>query len=380
MYMKNLEELLAQFPLIKIANECDNKKILEFYQTIAMTEGEDDIIYERSPNYFSFLEYRSSKSIVFIINEGNEIQGICAISFRQTIQNNIAKVIGYVGDLRIKSSKKYTFYWRKFANLFFEFSHNFPETDFCDFYYTALIDTNKYSTRNFLNKGLGEIEFKKITTYHMINYLFPVKIRPKTISKLKILRATKEDISVVKDFISLNTADQFIAYQEDEILRRLRNWKDFNTKNILIIKDHNESIVAITSIWDPASVKRIRFFNNSKIKNCLYNFISKITPLNLPSSNSILKILYLNQIIIKKDFNPPKNFLRQILKHVHYYEMKNQDYNFISYCDFSNNNFHKGLNFDIFLKIKMGIYEMKHTSRPSPEITSDEIAFEMSLV
>lgn len=380
MYMKNLKELLGHFPLIHIATNDDNALILDFYQKIAMKEGNDDIIYERTPNYFSFLKERSDNFLVFIIKEMGTIYGICSISFRDTYLEESKIVIGYIGDLRVHTSKKNTLYWRRFADLFFKFSYNFEETYYCDHYQTALIDSNNFSTRNFLAKGLGEINFKKIASYHMVNYLSP--IIPLFFSKEKytVENASNTDSEIVNNFVKYNANYYDFKYSDDEFLRRIKNWNNFKISDILIVRDKNKNIIAITSLWDPSKTKRIRYHNNSKSLQFLYKYISLFTNLNLPQTKSILNILYLNQFYFHKDFIPPKDFLKNIMRLVYKQRENIKKYNFISYCDFEVNNFHHKLFPDIFLKIPMGLYELRHKSRPEISLKNQSITFEMALV
>lgn len=375
--MENLAQLLSEFPLIKIAQQSDNHKILDFYQNVSMKEGRDKIIYEREPDYFAFLKERGQNNLVFVINDQNEIHGICAISFRTTILNGKSITVGYVGDLRIKSSKKYSYYWRKFANQFFKYSYNFSETGFCDLFYTALINTNSYSNNNFLKKGLGEIEFKEISSYHMLNYI------GKTIStsfkkNLSFQFAKKSDVPIIEQFLADNIKNYQIPYEEMEYQRRLNGWHNFEISNYILIF-YQKNLVAVTSVWDPYETKKIKFINGSKFENSLFKIINMSTFYKLPLNNERLKILYLNQIIFKTNFKAPLNLIRELCRFIKK-ERYTSSYNFISYCDFAHYNFHQGIFPDISVKIKMAIFEMKHKDRASFFTENKNICFEMALV
>ncbi len=371
--MQNLQNILDAHPFIKLASEKDNDQILCFFEKIAISDKSADIIYERTPDYFAFLKERSEEFLVFIISINSDINGIASFNFRQAFVNQSIQTVGYIGDLRIKSNFKATRAWRNFAEDFLKNSHKLQETNHCDCFYTALMNSNKISTINFLTKGIKNIEFKAIQDYKMINFI--AKTLP-VFSNYKIKKVSIND--EINEIIKDSQKKRQFGYNFEEPQRRLKTWNNFTKDNFLAIYD-NDEIVAVASFWDPKFSKRIVRKGISPYIDFLYKALNMLPMFNLPIGESPISIKYLNQIDFKEE-NLTKHNKKKILKQILHYLSQHQEQNIIAYCDFENLSLHQGLSPDIYLTMDMCFYEVRHTERPSVIDSQDNVSFEMSLV
>ncbi len=373
--MHNLTELLEKFPQIKLASQEDNTKILNFYQKSHMKSNNSDVIYERSPDYFSFLKERSPHYLVFLIIIDNKIKGLCSFNYRNCSTKGNSHSVGYVADLRVRPSFKATKIWRLFADDFFKYSHKFKETLYCHNYYTVLMNTNQLSTNNFLNKGIKNLRFTKLYDYNMINYLgnFNPFAKDKSLSITNGLNSESIDL-----FKSSQQSLDF-GYEPDEIHRRFKDWKNFSEKNILNIYEHDK-LIATTSIWSPHESKRIRHFEANSLKNFMFQVLRILSPFNIPKNAQVIDIIYLNQIHFTNKL--PQQKKQQVLRTLLKYVKCNHPCHIVSYCDFKKLSLHQGLKKSFILKMDMAFYEISHIdSEDKSKPSFNKLpAFEMSLV
>lgn len=369
--MTSLKETLSLFPEITLASKADNTNILKFFHSQGMSEGSSSIIYERGPDFFKFLDQRSDNYLVFIIKDKNTIKGLCSISYRKGYYNHIEETIGYLGDLRIQSSLKYTRLWRKFANIFFFESHLYKETNYCLHYYTVLMDTNNQSQNNFTKNSLGQIKFTPLANYKMLNYLGKFSIKPKSII---VENCHFDEFS---NFYSNDQKQRYFGHSSDEIKRRYATWDNFDDKNLLCVKEKGE-IIATGTFWNPKLSKTIKLKNIPLYIKYIYSGLSALTHLNLPKENKTLEIIYLNQLSFNSRLSHQKKseILKAFINHIE----KLYKFNMISYCDFEIDNLSIGVKCDIHQTMNMKYYYVHHESRIIASSLEESPGFEMALV
>jgi hypothetical protein len=383
---KCLQDLLEETPHIRLATPEDNQVILDFYHQTEMKGKEQSIRYGRGENFFHFLEERCPNNLIFTLwSNDHSLQGVAVVSFKEGYIGNEKNTIGYLGDLRINLNKMLIREWRHMFSLFIEHSPSLPETHFCKFYQTVIIDNNKKAQASLVNSQIKNVSYQPLQSYKMVNIIGRIKLFSR--SKFNINPANGSDKKSLIEFLSSHDSNKnFGRYWTNEIDYRLTHWKNFSINQFLIIKDKSNRIIAITSFWNPIASKQVII---SKVPLMfkslvpLLNLIPFVDLKPLPKENCPINILYLNQFIFDTSTNQIER--EKILSEVINYLFK-YDFSMLAYCDFQCSNLLKNnLNF-ISHKVAMSMYtvhyidESNQIRNPIPELTDLEPGFDMALV
>jgi hypothetical protein len=386
----SLEEIVIESPHIRLANENDNKVILDFYHQKVMTGKDQTILYKRGDDFFAFLKERSEHFLVFTLWEDqnckNKLMGIAVVSYRMGFINGEKMMIGYLGDLRVGLSRKLIREWREMYTKFITYSHLLPETKFCRYYQTVLIHSNQSAKANLVHTKIDRLKYKELAGYKMINIIGRLKI-PFNKSSIKIESASIEELPQLITF--LNEDDKKRLFGRDwseELPYRLKNWSNFTIENILMAKDvETNELLAVTSFWNPVKTKQVitnKIPTLFKMIVPLLNLIPFIELKKIPVENRPIQILYLNQIHYKQESKIKQKILNAFINYLF-----NEDFNMLALFEFQRKN-NQAIDFH-FIKhsINMGFYSVHFIDENqfirddlSIDENSSDPGFDMALV
>jgi hypothetical protein len=291
--MKRFEEWLEIFPAISIATGKDNESLLTFFNQTQMKGKGLSLSYDRSPNYFAFLNASSPTHYVLILRDGNEIQGTGTLIIRPGVIQGQKKLVGYLGDLRVTNPRKWGLYWRKFYQKLMKEKKEIVELQDVDHWYTCLLSENLKAKKALIRsrEGLG---YEFYSDYAMVNLIAE---KPWHRSHYRAFEAS--DTESVRTFLKdqyLRRDFGFVFENEDELLRRLENWSGL--QGLLVVKE-GETILGATLLWDPSEWKRIIIQNlplGAKLSGHLMRCFKK-----WPREKEELKCLYPTLFQVRDD-------------------------------------------------------------------------------
>lgn len=389
MTYQTLEQLLQNFPHIRLATELDNSAILEFYHACDMQNKSENVKYTRGKDFFSFLKERSSYNLVFTLWDSplkdNQIMGIGAVSFRQGHIGGKQTTVGYLGDLRVTLSRKLIREWRNFYTQLIKFSPFLPETKNCRYYQTVLMHENQTALVNLTQAKIKNLDYHLISNYRMINIVGILKA-PFFSRQFSIRHATAADREKLIDFLIKSDRDRiFGRYWETELDYRIKHWNNFFCENFLIIEKENVW-VAVTSIWNPIATKQVEVSHIPSIFKIIIpilNLIPVFQIKELPKKNTPIEILYLNQLHFNQEVNfDKKRIVREIIPYLFKY-----NFNILAVFEFEKNKIFSCQKSFIKHHIEMGFYSVHYknddgTIRDVLTLEDNQLdpAFDMSLV
>jgi len=242
-----LIELLERHPLCHLGTQVDNEKILKFYQTVPMKGSKLAICYDRSPNFFKFLQCHSETFFVFWFGTSDIVEGIGTVVLRPGYIKGEAAMVGYLGDLRFNTNKRMAFAWRKFYSDLLQSAPFIEEFKGTRHFLTAIIDENKSASNALMNNAKNSFQYAPKSNYEMINIFMRKPFHHKLkYSNIVITHAHENDLESIRSFLKQRHLKKPFGYQfensYDELDYRLKHWPDFSISNILIAKE-NDKIV-----------------------------------------------------------------------------------------------------------------------------------------
>ncbi len=383
----SLKSFLEPFPHVFVANEeADNKAILNFYHQSPMNSQKSQIQYLRGDNFFSFLRERSSQFLVLLLKDDNgDIQGIGVLSFRPGYIDQELVTVGYLGDLRVKLNRKLIREYRSMYTALIEAAPYMEETFFCKHFQTVLIDENLESQNNLSANRIPHLVYQKLKSYQMINIWGQIKRPRLTRNAFNIREANTKYHEQISLFLSNHSLHESFHHQwSSELPHRLKEWSDFNYKNILLVFKDND-LLALTMLWNPIKTKQVHISHVSpliriahKLLQCLPIFEVK----SLPKPGIPIDILYLHQFIFHRELakESKKSIVHELTRFCFQY-----NFDLLAYADFEDENFLLQTPHFFKKSLPMAIYSVHHQTS-SKEISfpinksNESPGFDMSLV
>lgn len=384
---QTLQQLInAETPHVRIATEKDNESILKFYHQSAMSDKNQSIKYGRGNDFFTFLKDRSDQFLVLTIwDDQNAIQGVGVISYRNGFINNELTTIGYLGDLRVNLNKKLIREWRKLYSLLMKYSAYLPETFYCKYYQTVIIDQNTKAKSTLVETKIPNLKYELLEKYKMINVIGKINLPTNQLFSIAPMQENEKD-SIQNFLFNFDRQRNFGRDWNHELDFRLTRWKNFTNKSIHVIKDSNQKIMAITSSWNPIESKQVMVTNIPlifKILVPLLNFFPLVQIKPLPKKDRPIDILYLNQFVFDPglSLSDKKNIVSQVINYLF-----KENFSMLAYADFESQSLLENNKQFITNTIQMSMYTVHSLNEnnqiidPIPKTTNQDPGFDMVLV
>jgi hypothetical protein len=333
--------------------------------------------YDRSPDFFRFLEAQSKDYFVFWFGENNLVEGVGTVVIRPGMIRGEETFVGYLGDLRFNSSKKLAVAWRKFYSDLIKFSVEIEEFHHCRFFLTAIIDENRSAINSLVMSEKNSFKYSLKQNYQMINILGrnPFYLSSKN-SDVSLDFGNSSDLPEIKDFLKKHHDKRpfgFVFTSEyDELEFRFEHWKNFSVDKLIILKS-NGKIVGITGLWSPSFSKKIIVRQIPNFQRYLLGFLSIF--FKVPKLQQELRVLYLTFLTLDEP-----GLIVPLLKFI-FKSKLNSNYEMVALSDYSMSSSRPYLKGFIHLSTFMSLYQVFDKSRQEDEIEFDNIpGFEMSLV
>tara|TARA_R110002072_G_scaffold276051_1_gene437323 strand:- start:51610 stop:52770 length:1161 start_codon:yes stop_codon:yes gene_type:complete len=356
-YMK-LDMLLQAYPNVKLATREDNSRILEYFNQSQLNNAKDAVIYKRSDDFFSLLRARSENYLVLFIELKGKIKGMASMSYHQAYVDQKLTTVGYLGDLRISLDKKAIVIWRKFYQDFLKNSPNMKETQNCQHYYSALMNSNARSNNTLVEGKVEKVQYQLENAFTMVNVIgrYPYLPRQKEFH-LKTGALSSTEMNFVEE---IEGKRKFGLDWKNEYSYRLKHWQNFDESNFIKVYFEGE-LLAVTSFWDPSAHKTIqlnRISSSIKYVSSLLSHLPLFHFKKAPKPYSNLNIIYLNQINFKENLSSKEK--EKILKNLFLYLLEHcKGSDSISYCNLDFENI-ENIGYPFFTeKLEMGIYSIK---------------------
>lgn len=369
----DIKEFLRAYPEICVASAADNAEILLFFARTRLRGRELGIRYDRSPNFFAFLDLHSPDYLVLIYrNQMNEIQGVATFIFRKAWIGGHKADVCYLGDLRIGADRGASKMWRKIYGDIVARKSEITQFQRSQKFYTCLIDENKMSSKSLARNKKSGFAYHPVSPYSMITLLMPKF--SKTRSRLKASAA--ESLEELQKFYRQNEAAIPTGYlYSEEIPKRLREWPELSLSDFLTVRE-GEEILASAALWSPRASKKICLTGLSLPLRVLARF------------NSELKVLYVTHLVFRQGLGPKdktKAFAKML--EMAWRLRREKRYHFVSFCDFHRASLKEAAAGFFMNEVKMCVYEVTAANQTGIVVETENVpdaqriyGFEMALV
>jgi hypothetical protein len=370
--MNQLQDLLNHYSEFRILSKKDNDKIMRFFNQTSMETTSLKLRYERTPDFFTFLDYQSDE--VFVMGgdkDEKDIKAIATMTIRDGFINGQLKRVAYLGDLRVKGGIRYSMRWQQLFGDILENSKRLEDVN-VDYFITAVMGGNAKASKALVENKKSKFKYQKLCDYKMVNVVMPYK-KLASIRGVEIRWATVDDKEELLDFLEYKNKNRPFGFTREYIERAFDKWTHFSIENFIILKKSSR-IVSTCAIWNPSPAKKIIIESlprSLKILNILVSLFTKTSKVG-----EELKVQYLNFLNLghKDDLKIIFEFLRL--------EKIFKQYDLIAFADFEPFNYREGLKGHIMDLTPLELYRVKlrESNETSKVCWTKPPAFEISLV
>lgn len=169
---KSFEELkgtdVGELIHARLARPSDELEIRKLFDRYPMQMPGFNLIYDRSPDFFSLLRARGSASVALTggMKGSAELMGLGSLSVRDGFLNGRRTRVAYLGDLRVIPHRKTFRLWRlMYSRLIEEVARDLEVESFL----TAILGDNQVALRSLVERRNSDFRYESIGQLKMIN-------------------------------------------------------------------------------------------------------------------------------------------------------------------------------------------------------------------
>ncbi len=169
---KAFEELkgtdVSELIQARLARPSDELEIRKLFDRYPMQMPGFNLIYDRSPDFFSLLRARGSASVALTggMKGSAELMGLGSLSIRDGFLNGRRTRVAYLGDLRVIPHRKTFRLWRSmYSRLIEEVARDLEVESFL----TAILGDNQVALRSLVERRNSDFRYESIGQMRMIN-------------------------------------------------------------------------------------------------------------------------------------------------------------------------------------------------------------------
>lgn len=234
----------------RLARPSDELEIRKLFDRYPMQMPGFDLVYDRSPDFFSLLRARGSASVALTggMKGSSELMGLGSLSLRDGYLNGRPTRVAYLGDLRVIPHRKTFRLWRAmYSRLIDEVARDLKVESFL----TAILGDNQMAIRSLVERRNSDFLYESIGQMRMIN-LFGA-FAPVELAGFK--KSTAHRGAVVSD-------DEFQAFYEKEAPNLRHGFSHAPTSGRpILVRDEHGSVVLCARLMTPDREKRMRVDN-----------------------------------------------------------------------------------------------------------------------
>jgi hypothetical protein len=361
----DLKDFLQAYPEVQIATRADNEALLDFFSRTALRGRGLGLNYDRSPDFFAFLELHSPESLVLIYRSpGKGIQGVATFVFRWGYVAGRPAKVCYLGDLRIGPDRGASRMWRGLYGRFFTHRREITEFKEVQKFYTVLMNDNPLSQRSLVRNKKSGYAYNPVCPYSMITLLAPKFPRRKNSFPAKPAGSLPE-LQAFYEAHEDATATGYLYGRE--LPQRLQHWPDLDLGRFWTVSQGG-SVIASCAFWSPQACKKIRLERTPWYLKFFLGFEKE------------LKVVYITHLLFAKGLSATarEEAFASLLRKA--WELRGQTgSHFVSFCDFHRASLKKAAAGFFRQEVGMSVFEVSSSADPAPPGT-DTYGFEMALV
>lgn len=234
----------------RLARPSDEPEIRKLFDRYPMRMPGFDLIYDRSPDFFSLLRARGSASVALTggLKGSPELMGLGSLAVRDGFINGRRTRVAYLGDLRVIPHRKTFRLWRSmYSRLIEEVARDVGVESFL----TAILGDNQVALRSLVERRTSDFRYESVGQMRMIN-LFGA-FAPASLFGLQ--KPTGFRGELVSD-------DEFSAFYEKESVNlRYGFVSPPGSGRAILVRDEKGRVLLAARLLTPDREKRMRVDN-----------------------------------------------------------------------------------------------------------------------
>jgi hypothetical protein len=258
----NMQETTLPYSHIRLGDQRDNAAILDFYSSVAMDAGDIDLRYERTPDFFAFLNCQGERGFVIIFERDEPAQkgqrkigGVATISVRPCLLEGKETKVAYLADLRLSPhlERGPRLQFRKWYETLVNTAKNNTDLGSSGLMYSAILDKNQIALSSLVRKN-GDVHYSPIQRYQGVAVLgrwpWTRWLKRKSAADWQVMTVTDFTDPTLLRFLQMCNAKKSFGYvYPQELEFRQKKWPGFSQYPFLAVKNSAGKILACALPW-----------------------------------------------------------------------------------------------------------------------------------
>lgn len=242
-----------------------------------------DLLYDRSPDFFSLLKARGEASAVIAAKLGTseELWGLGSMSIREGYFDNAPARVAYLGDLRMLLSRNTARVWRQlYSQLLVDVSKELGVRGFL----TAIVGDNKMALRSLVTRRNSEFVYEPLGRLRLLGIL----------GRWALLSNGRKRLEAHRISIGDEAEAEFARFYGERSPRMRHGWRVTPDAGLAIVirNRHGETKIAARLV-SPDAMKRMRIQSVDWKTRAIFEGL-RITGLRPPTAGTSLSTTYLS--------------------------------------------------------------------------------------
>ncbi len=238
----------------RLALPSDELEIRKLFDRYPMQMPGFNLIYDRSPDFFSLLRARGTASVALTggMRGSSELMGLGSLSIRDGFLNGRRTRVAYLGDLRVITHRKTFRLWRAmYSRLIEEVARELQVESFL----TAILGDNQVALRSLVERRNSDFRYESVGQLRMIN-LFGA-FAPMTLASS--ISGFKKNLPYHGAIVS---DDEFSAFYEKEVSSLRQGLVSAPMSGApILVRDGSGRVILGARLLTPDREKRMRVEN-----------------------------------------------------------------------------------------------------------------------
>jgi len=335
-----LADFVSRVPMVRLATEADNARILDFFERAPMQTTGFAVQYRRRPDFFRLPRYQGDRAFVLLSDDGNGgVRGVGTLSLRPGWIDGRPTTVGYLGDLRVKLDRALSARWRSLFGELIARAGEIEELADCTHWFTTVLDDNRLARRALASSRRGLPRLAHIASFTMRNLLLRLPRLLRRQSRWHVATAGPGDRALLGAFFEDENRRLHFGFR-GEFERRLGCWHGLSIADFVYAAD-DRGVVACVAPWSPAPVKQTVVSRLPLALRALGRVSSWLPskPIRLPEPGEPLRTPYLTHLVFAERLGGEarRSVFRAMLDHLfdRWQQPEKPDWHCVALCDFA---------------------------------------------
>ncbi|CAN5435822.1 hypothetical protein BH10BDE1_BH10BDE1_05530 [soil metagenome] len=252
-----------------------------------------ELLYDRTPDFFSVLRARGNASAVITARQGSsrDLWGLGSVSVREGYFNGAEARVAYLGDLRMLLSRSTARVWRQLYNQLLQDIAN--ELGVASFL-TAIVGDNTGALRSLVSRRNNEFTYEPLGRLRLLGIL----------GRFSLLANGRRKLDEKRILLGADAEPEFARFYSSRACGMRHGWKEVPKAGLpIVLKNRHGETKIVARLVSPDAMKRMRIQSVEWKTRLLFQSL-RATGVHPVAAGSSITTTYLSWVCFGAEMTP----------------------------------------------------------------------------